>query len=327
MRLGKKTERCEIVYHMSADASIDGIAVHEVADVMYAFAEAVDEAMKLSGEQGQLKVNVRPFRQGSFITEFVVTYAHQGITLFSSQEANALSNVLGMLGFMGVGISIPVIVRKVRGRIDKCTRNEDGSYSYGDTDPVTVSETEHKVIQSPKVAKALKTVYVGPMINIDNSINVTVQSKQEFEAKSTAGTTANQLDICAMDGYERIAVEGIPEEHDDEVHEICSVSVTPLAGPYTGSERGYRFKCLGDTWDHVQIRDLEFLKDLESGKIRFMNKDVLVVDLEIVQSITKSGKESVRRTITKVHEYRPYEPPKQMTIEDAEADMGSNVLP
>lgn len=34
-------ERCEIVYHMSADASIDGIAVHEVADVMYAFAEAV----------------------------------------------------------------------------------------------------------------------------------------------------------------------------------------------------------------------------------------------------------------------------------------------
>ena len=28
-----------------------------------------------------------------------------------------------------------------------------------------------------------------------------------------------------------------------------------------------------------------------------------------------------------VHEYRPYEPPKQMTIEDAEADMRSNVLP
>ena len=134
-------------------------------------------------------------------------------------------------------------------------------------------------------------------------------------------------EILTQVRYERIAVEGIPEEHDDEVHEICSVSVTPLAGPYTGSERGYRFKCLGDTWDHVQIRDLEFLKDLESGKIRFMNKDVLVVDLEIVQSITKSGKESVRRTITKVHEYRPYEPPKQMTIEDAEADMGSNVLP
>ena len=58
-----------------------------------------------------------------------------------------------------------------------------------------------------------------------------------------------------------------------------------------------------------------------------MNKDVLVVDLEILQSTTKSGKESVRRAITKVHEYRPYEPPEQMTIEDAEADMRSNVLP
>ena len=46
IRLGKKMERYEIVYHMDADFGIDGIAVHEVADVMYAFSEAVNEAMR-----------------------------------------------------------------------------------------------------------------------------------------------------------------------------------------------------------------------------------------------------------------------------------------
>ena len=309
-------ERCEIVYRMSADASIDGIAVHEVADVMYAFAEAVDEAMRLSGEQGSLKVNVRPFRQGSFITEFVLTYAQQGVSLFSSQEATALSNVLGILGFMGIGASVPVIVRKVQGRIDKCSRNDNGTYSYGEDDPVTVSEVEHEIIQSPKVAKALKTVYIGPLLNIDKSINITVQSKQEFETKSAAGTTTDQADIYSMEGYEHIAVEGIPEEHEDIVSAMHRIPVHPCSGPYDGGENGYSFTYLDQKWSRVQMHDLDFRMKLESGKVRLAKRDLLIVDMEVVQSITKSGKESVKRTITKVCEYRPYDPPEQLTIED-----------
>lgn len=318
-------ERCEIVYRMSADATIDGLAVHEVADVMYAFAEAVDEAMKLSGEQGRLNVNVRPFKQGSFITEFVVTYANQGITLFSSQEANALSNMLGFLGFMGLGVSIPAIVRKVQGRIDKCTRNDDGTYSYGEDDPVTVSDVEHRVIQSPKVAKALKTVYVGPLLNIDKSINVTVQSKQEFEAKSTAGTVADQSDVYDMEGYEHIAVEGIPEEHEDIVSTMHNVPVHPCSGPYDGGENGYSFSYMKEKWSRVQMHDFDFRKKMESGEVRLMGRDLLIVDLEVTQSITKSGKESSRRIITKVHEYRAYKPSEQMTIEDAGVNINPNV--
>lgn len=318
-------ERCEIVYRMSTDASIDGVAVHEVADVMYAFAEAVDEAMKLSGEQGQLKVNVRPFKQGSFITEFVVTYAHQGITLFSSQEANALANMLSFLGFMGISVSIPAIVRKVQGRIDKCTRNDDGTYSYGEEDPVRVSEAEHKVIQSPKVAKALKTVYIGPLLNIDKSINVTVQSKQEFEAKSTAGTVADQSDVYGMEGYEHIAAEGIPEEHEDIMSTMHNIPVHPCSGPYDGGENGYSFSYMNEKWPRVQMHDFDFRKKMESGEVRLMRRDLLIVDLEVVQTITKSGKESSRRAITKVHEYRAYKPSKQMTIEDAGVNIGSNV--
>lgn len=56
-----------------------------------------------------------------------------------------------------------------------------------------------------------------------------------------------------------------------------------------------------------------------------MRRDLLIVDLEVTQSITKSGKESSHRIITKVHEYRAYKPSEQMTIEDAGVNIGSNV--
>lgn len=54
IRLGKKIEPREIVYRMSADASINSIAVQEVANVMYAFAKTVNETMKPS-EQKTIK--------------------------------------------------------------------------------------------------------------------------------------------------------------------------------------------------------------------------------------------------------------------------------
>ncbi len=312
-------ERCEVVYRMSADAGIDGIAVHEVADVMYAFAEAVDEAMKLAGEEGELKVNVKPFKQGSFITEFVVTYTPTLVDLFSSPEANALANIVGYLGFIGCGISIPRIVKKTRGRIDKCVKNDDGTYTYGDGDnAVDVDETAHRIIQSPKVAKALKTVAIGPLINIDKSISVTIQSREEFDAgDEAAGSRFCDADVASMDSYEHIAVEGVPEEKEDVVTVMHNVVLRPVAGPYDGGENGYTFMCGEAKWRRVEMHDFEFRMKLESSEVRFAQRDLLFADVEATTSITKSGKESTSYSITKVLDYRKFKPDEQLSIDDA----------
>lgn len=330
MRLGKKMERCEIVYHMSADASIDGISARDVADVIVSFADAVEIALKESGDEGELHVNVKPFQQGSFITEFVLTYSQTIVNFFTSPEGVTLSGVLTALGFVGVRPdSVTNVIRKVRGRIDKCKDNGNGTYEYGERgDTVTVDERTHKMIQSPEMAKSIRKIAVAPIVNIDKSINISIQSSEEFRSgKKEAGAYFDQSDIPDMDTYERIAIEGIPEEHEDIVSTMHRIPVHPSSGPYDGGESGYSFTYMGEKWSRVQMRDLDFRMKMESGKVRFMMRDLLIVDLEVIQSITKSGKESVRRTITKVHEYRPYEPPEQMTIEDAEADMRSNVLP
>ena len=53
--------------------------------------------------------------------------------------------------------------------------------------------------------------------------------------------------------------------------------------------------------------------------------DVNTLDVDAVQSITKSDEENPCRTITRMHEYRTYKPAMQMTIRDAGVNMDSNV--
>mgnify|MGYP004674900869 FL=1 len=316
-------ERCEIVYRMSADASIDGVSAREIADVIVSFADAVDIALKESGEDGELQVNVKPFQQGSFITEFVLTYSQSLINFFTSPDGVALSGILTALGFMGVNPkSVTNVIRKVRGRIDKCKDNGDGTYEYGEHgETVTVDEKTHRMIQSPEMAKSIRKIAVAPLFNIDKSINITIQSSEEFRAgKKDAGAYFDQSDIPDMDTYQHIAVEGVPEEHEDIVSAMHRIPVHPCSGPYDGGENGYSFTYLDQKWSRVQMHDLDFRMKLESGKVRLAKRDLLIVDVEVVQSITKSGKESVKRTITKVCEYRPYDPPEQLTIEDAGID-------
>lgn len=313
-------ERCEIVYRMSADASVDGISAREIADVIYSFADVVDTALKESGEDGKLQVNVRPFKQGSFVTEFVLTYSQPVVSFFTSPEGMTLTGILTTLGFMNINpASVTKVIRKVRGRIDKCRDNGDGTYSYGDRgDCIDVDERTHKLIQSPDIAKSLKNISTSPMINIGRSINVTIQSKAEFEmANPEAGSSFDESDIPDMDTYEHIAVEGIPEEREETSYTMRSIPITPVSGSYGGGERGYSFKCFDDTWKGVRIHDLEFRTKLENGEIRLMSRDSLIVDMEILQTTTKSGKESVTRTITKVVKYTPYKAAEQLSIADA----------
>ena len=47
-----------------------------------------------------------------------------------------------------------------------------------------------------------------------------------------------------------------------------------------------------------------------------MNKDLLRVDLQTTQSVTKSGKISNSHMVLNMIEYKPYEPPDQTTIDD-----------
>lgn len=319
IRLGKHTERQEVVYHMMADEYIGEVDVYEIADVMCAFGDVVQEALKATGHDGTLKVNVKPFKEGSFITEFVLTYGGDAVSLFNTPEVNALANIVTILGFSGISAhTLPKVIRKVSGHINEFRDNGDGTYTYGKgDDALTVGSDVHAVVQSPKVAKPYKRTVIGPLVNIDKSINVTIQSKEDsVKGESQAGTTFTSADEASLSMYEHVAVDGVPEEHEETTTVSHGIMLSPIKGPYDGGENGYTFKSGDNTYRSVQIHDLEFRMKLESGKVRFMNRDVLKADLQVTQSVARNGSISNSYMILKVHDYRPYEPPDQASIDD-----------
>lgn len=325
IRFGKKMERYEIVYRLSSDGALAGqsIEVRELAGIMYSFADVVQASLDATGEDGKLDVHVRPFKEGSFITEFVLTYSQPVVSFFSSPEGAALSGVLTVLGFIGAGASatLPKVVRKVRGQINRFRENEDGTVTYGDDeDGITVSEKAHRIIQSPKVAKSFKSATIGPLLNIDKSLTVNIIGREEFlEGDYSEGDAFDRSDIGDIETYEEAATSDEPVEFDDFEQVAHGVVLNPISGSYSGSDKGYRFKAGGIRYDSVKLEDDDFREKLESGEIRLMGKDVLVADMKCVQSVSsRTGNINQHWSIIDVKKYIPFSPPIQDSLEGIE---------
>lgn len=316
-------ERYEVVYHIDSDDGVDGVDVRDFAGTMCAFADLVQGTLDANDAKGKLEVKVKPFEKGSFVAEFVLSWGNFVVDLFSSPGGSALANALSILGFVGgASATLPKVIRKVKGRIGDYADNGDGTFTYGGADGVRVPSDVHRVVQSPEVARAFKRVSTGPIVNIGGSVTVTIQSGEDFR-RGVRGTGDHftDADLGDIEMYEHVAVDGVPEEREDITSTARNVVLSPVSGPYDGAENGYTFKCGDRTFRRVQMLDPEFLAKLESGDVRLMNRDVLIVDMETVQSITSAGHVREQRSITSVAEYRPFVKTPQLSIEDCSKEL------
>lgn len=316
-------ERREVVYRLGGVDPDEGVDVYKLVPFLTRFDELVKEAVRESGYEGELHVRIRPFREGSFITEFLVEGGL--VNLLTGPEVTAVANALGILGFCGVGAaSLPKAVKAVRGRIGRFKSNGDGTYTYGEgTERVTVDERTHRVIQSPKVADLYSNVAVGPIAEFKGSVQQVViytrdpESDDDGMSSGSEFTGADARDYAAYSKCARLADELDFEESTSVTHGIW---LRPVSGSYGGAERGYTF-CYGQgdeakCYKSVAMADEAFRERLESGTVRFTAGDLLKVDLEITQRVTKSGVMRATYRITKVVEYRPLKAPRQATFDE-----------
>lgn len=311
-------ERREVVYRLSGVDPSDGVDVYEIVPILTQFKELVTETARQVGCTGEIEVRVRPFREGSFITEFVVQTRNLLIDLLSSREATALATALGILGFFGIEASIPKMVRAVSGKAGDYKKNSDGTYTYGvGEDAVTVSEQTHQVFQSPKIADLYGKVAVGPIARFEGAvqqINIYVRDEDSPDGGISRGSTFTEGDAHEFAEYAQSAELMDALNSDDQEFVTHGITLSPLAGPYDGAERGYSFTDGGDAvYRGVTIEDQAFLGRLESTEVRFAKGDILVVDFKTVQKTKKSGPKAYYSIIA-IHEYRPYIPPHQPSL-------------
>ena len=313
-------ERCEIVYRLDADEFSGEVNAREIGSIIYSFADVVQETMREIGADDQLTVSVKPFEKGSFLMDFVVDYGGMVATLFASQEAGALSNALTILGFIGKSAkSLPEVIRAVRGDIADCHDNGDGTYTYGSgEDALTVDERVHKVIQSQRVARSYRDAVIRPIINIDKSVHISVQDRGAYIAGDySSGSRFDRGDVPDFDTYESVAAElADVDEAVEGTYTIDRAVLNPSSGSYSGNEKGYAFTLNGETIRGVKIECPWFLQQLRDNAVRFAGRDTLIAKLAYDQVVSDGKPKRKNWRIVEVIDYIPYEPPRQITMEE-----------
>lgn len=328
LRIKRETDRQEVVYRLGGIDPDEGIDIYEIVPLLEQFRDLVTETAVKMGCQGEVDIRVRPFKEGSFITEFIVQEQKTLVGLFASDGASALANALALLGFLGVGsvATIPRIVKAVKGRVDKFKKNDDGTYTYGTgDDAVTVSAREHDALQSPKIADLYGKVAVGPIVKFDGAVqqvNIYVRDKEADDGGISQGSVFTRENAAPFAEYSKSAELIDKLESQECVSTAHGLVLTPLSGPYDGAERGYTFSdgASGSKYSKVAIEDESFRAKLESTEVRLAKGDCLKVDLQIKQSRTKSGNIATRYTITRVLEYVPREIPVQSQLDFSETE-------
>lgn len=317
-------ERREVVYRLGGVDPEEGVDVYDLVKYLNKFDDLVRVTAREAGYSGELKIRVRPFKEGSFITEFIVESGIVG--LLTSPEVDAVLKALEILGFCyGGAKGIPKIVGKVRGAVDKFRDNGDGTFTYGKgDDAVTVDEATHRATQNPTIAELYRDVAVGPVAEFNGAVqqvNIYMRDPSEPDDGISEGASFAKEDAAELDAYAKTVAAADELAIVETSYVNRGIWLRPLSGSYAGAERGYTFQFgAGDdvvTYRNVRIEDKGFLEDLADGSVRFNAGDLLQVDLEVTERATKSGKKKKPSyRILDVVDYKPLEMPRQATFDE-----------
>lgn len=311
-------ERREVVYRLGGVDPDEGVDVYELVKYLNKFDDLVRLAVREAGYDGDLQIRVRPFKEGSFLTEFIV---ESGLVDFlTSTEVDAVLKGLEILGMAGAAVNgIPKVVRAVRGFTDRFKRNEDGTFTYGrGADSVTVDAATHGALQNPKVAELYNAVAVGPVAEFNGvvqQVNIYMRDPGSEDDGLAAGATFTREDSGDFGTYAKTAAAVDEMEYKEKKLVNRGIWLRPVSGSYGGDEKGYSFRFgIGDDailYKQVRIEDAEFLERLAHGDVRFTAGDLLQADLEVTERVHKSGSKKASYKILKVVDYRPLEVPRQ----------------
>lgn len=316
-------ERREVVYRLGGVDPDEGVDVYELVKYLNKFDDLVRLAVREAGYDGELQIRVRPFKEGSFLTEFVI---ESGLVDFlTSNEVDAVLKGLEILGMAGTAAAgIPRVVRAVRGFTDKFRKNDDGTFTYGrGADSVTVDAATHGALQNPKVAELYSDVAVGPVAEFNGvvqQVNIYMRDPGSEDDGVSSGAAFTREDSADFNTYAKTAAAVDELEYTESVLVNRGIWLRPVSGSYGGAEKGYSF-CFGvgddaKLYKQVRIEDADFLERLASGEVRFTSGDLLQANLEVTERVHKSGLKKASYRILEVVDYRPLKVPHQESFAD-----------
>lgn len=267
-----------LVYKL--DGEVSEIEVFQLAPTLLALGELIQESNREINPGGrQIGVNVKPFREGSFIVDLTVfpqTHLQQFLDLISTHPADQVKTLLEWIGLIaGTPFGVVQLVKWLKGKPKLVEGVGPGEFRYTASDDrsITVLGQVHQLVSNPNITSNIYKVYAAP---IEQRISITdvktyIQDHQESEVVITKD------EVPALREY----LENADPARDNEVvkeHVHHDVYLNPKRGAFDGDPRDWSFRRGGDIVV-ATIKDKGFLDKCALGEYRLNHSDLLIVDL------------------------------------------------
>lgn len=297
----------KLVYKLDGIDAEAGVDVAEIAGILMQFAQLVRAGNAELDLGLTVDVRVKPFREGSWITEFVLhgTTIQNLLQYLKGTEGQDLKLLLEWLGIAhgivattGVGIvGVAKIIRFTKGAVDRFSANSDSTFTYESEtgEKLTVTLPEHTLVQSPLVQNNYYNTFMAPLESFPEATGVEV---------GLVGQEPERFTPEDKPAFERYAKVDLNDTTSENVSTADGVWLKPHRGSYAGEGTRYSFNMDGAALWPVTITDEEFLEQLKTGDVRLHSEDSLLVELEISQRVNAHNVVTGSRyVITHVKQY------------------------
>jgi hypothetical protein len=292
--MSDKTVEFKIAYDGPALATHE-MNVKDLAPALLSVGELIEEANAiLNGDQAKIAVNIKATQPGSVLVSLSVIqdFLKQAVSLFSSNEANAIVNASQILGFLGLGCGgsagVLGIIKWLKNReIKNITTLEDGNFR------MEVSDGETRVVKSSEI-KLFK------FISIRKNLETIIKKPLEKEGvEKVSFILEDKQNTVTKDEKDYFSTPTIQEEILGETETEQSLQIVNISFQESGK---WKFSD-GNATFYADILDKEFAEKVQHNQAAFAKDDVLKVRLKRKQYLSLGGIKT-DYIISKVIEHR-----------------------
>ena len=310
--------KTNFIYELGGD--VGEIDVFELAPTLLSLGQLIQEANRTLYPQGQeIAVNVKPFKQGSFIVDIVLfpTHLQQLIDLIQHTSPEQVKHLLQSLGFIAGGLgtaSVSVLgaIKLLKGKVQKVEELKPGEFRYSsDDNSVTVGKDIHNLIQNSTITQNIFNVFGKPLEkeNVDYIDSYLKGEKEQTKVEITKDDAPAIKEFVASVG------KLLPAEQGEEIvkENVTTMFLNPKRGAFEGDGMQWSFH-KGSEVITATIKDPVFLNQVASGEIRPNHHDLMEVQIVEKQRVIGTEVKAPVYEIPKVIKYTVGGPAQQSLL-------------
>lgn len=294
------------VYQLEGD--VKEVDVFKLAPTLLALGELIQQSNReLYPDGPEVAVNVKPFREGSFIVDLTLfpdSQFQQLLDLFAPHSLEQLKTLLETIGLItGGALTVVGAVKALKflgGKPKTVDEVKPGEFRLTTVDDrsITIDRSTHLLLQNASITNNVFKVYGDPLEAQPNIDDV----KTYLKGDEDSAVKVERSEVAGLREFVNPSL--LPGDVKETVQESVQkgVFLNPKRGAFGDDPKDWSF-FRGEDVITATIKDKEFLARYANGDVRLNQADLLTVDLLVRQKVKGTQVQKPIYEIIKVTHY------------------------